>query len=93
MMQVRAQQADDSSLVPAAILEATIVPWILQNEKALERPGFHLLMRAFKALDAEDEGWVNADQLKALLITKARRLIHGCTFAWLQPILAVHSHG
>lgn len=71
-MQIKAQQGDESLLVPYAVLETCVVPWLVQNEKALECAGFHTLMRAFKALDPEGKGYIDANTLKTTLSSKVR---------------------
>jgi hypothetical protein len=69
-VQVKAAQGDESLLVPYAVLETTFVPWLVQNEKALERAGFHTLMRAFRAFDSESKGYIDANVLKTALSSK-----------------------
>lgn len=87
-MQIRAQLDEDNSLVPYSVFETVVVPWLMQNERALARPDFHMLMRAFKAFDAEGKGWIDAQLLKTTLAAKvsAWQRSHqpcaaGCCFA------------
>jgi hypothetical protein len=69
-LQVKAQQGDGSLLVPFATLEATVVPWLIQNERAIERPDYHTLVRAFKAFDPDGHGWIDSQALRASLTVK-----------------------
>lgn len=69
-MQIKAGQDEDTALVPYATFESVVVPWLVQHEKALKPAGFHALMRAFKAFDPEEKGWIDSQMLKTTLTTK-----------------------
>lgn len=58
--------------MPYSVFETVVVPWLMQNERALARADFHMLMRAFKAFDAEGKGWIDAQLLKTTLAAKVR---------------------
>ena len=73
--------------MPYTVLETTIVPWLVQNEKALEQAGFHTLMRAFKSFDTENKGWIDANTLKTALTTKVLTCRLGSWLAVLHTLL------
>jgi hypothetical protein len=70
LAQIRTQQEEDATHVPYTTFESVVVPWIVQNEKALKRADFHSLMKAFKAFDLDNKGWVDSQMLKTTLTTK-----------------------
>jgi Ca2+-binding EF-hand superfamily protein len=47
--------------------EGLIAAWLLESKDALQRDDYHTLLRAFKALDPENTGYIEADKLEQLL--------------------------
>uniref|UniRef100_A0A383V578 EF-hand domain-containing protein n=1 Tax=Tetradesmus obliquus TaxID=3088 RepID=A0A383V578_TETOB len=44
-----------------------IAAWLLESKDALQRDDYHTLLRAFKALDPDNTGYIEADTLEQLL--------------------------
>lgn len=65
---------EETTLVPLDTFLGVSVPWLMHTEKALKRDDFHRLMRAFKAFDPEGKGWVDAETLRAALMSKVCRV-------------------
>jgi Ca2+-binding EF-hand superfamily protein len=47
--------------------EGLIAAWLLESKDALQRDDYHTLLRAFKALDPDSTGYIEADKLEQLL--------------------------
>lgn len=47
--------------------EGLIAAWLLESKDALQRDDYHTLLRAFKALDPDNTGYIEADTLEQLL--------------------------
>jgi Ca2+-binding EF-hand superfamily protein len=47
--------------------EGLIAAWLLESKDALQRDDYHTLLRAFKALDPDNTGYIEADKLEQLL--------------------------
>jgi Ca2+-binding EF-hand superfamily protein len=47
--------------------EGLIAAWLLELKDSLARDDMHVLMRAFQALDPDNRGWLDAEQLRGLL--------------------------
>jgi Ca2+-binding EF-hand superfamily protein len=47
--------------------EGFIAAWLLESKDALQRDDYHTLLRAFKALDPDNTGYIEADKLEQLL--------------------------
>eukprot|EP00878_Enallax_costatus_P037792 GHUV01042793.1.p1 GENE.GHUV01042793.1~~GHUV01042793.1.p1 ORF type:complete len:166 (-),score=47.40 GHUV01042793.1:117-614(-) len=60
------EQADTVALEQC---EGLIATWLVESKDSLVRDDYHTLMRAFKALDPDNKGWLDAEQLKAVLTT------------------------
>lgn len=60
---------EQSSTVTLEHCEGTIASWLLDTKDTLIRDDYHVLMRAFRALDPDNRGYINAEQLKAVLTT------------------------
>lgn len=56
--------------MPYDAFQQVVVPWLLQNEKALKRDHYHTIMRALRAFDPDGKGWVDSQLLKTSLTTK-----------------------
>lgn len=71
-VQIKEGLEEDSQLITHERFQEIVVPWIMQNEAHLVREGFHRLMRAFKALDPDCKGYIDAQVLKTTLMTQVR---------------------
>lgn len=72
-VQIKEGMREDSQLVMHERFQEVVVPWIMQHEAQLVREGFHRIMRAFRALDPERKGYIDAQVLKTTLMTQVRR--------------------
>ncbi|WIA41851.1 hypothetical protein OEZ86_009177 [Tetradesmus obliquus] len=65
------EHKEGSKLVDAkelpTICEGLIAAWLLESKDALQRDDYHTLLRAFKALDPDNTGYIEADTLEQLL--------------------------
>lgn len=61
--------SEQSSTVALEQCEDLIASWLLETKDSLVRDDYHVLMRAFKALDPDEKGYIDAEQLRAVLTT------------------------
>jgi hypothetical protein len=76
MLQMSAQLDDETALIPCDTFQQLIVPWMIQNERALKRDNFHTIVRALKAFDPDGKGWIDSQLLKTSLTTKVTDPVH-----------------
>src|SRR5689334_17335330 len=57
---------EQTSTVALEQCEGLIATWLVESKDSLVRDDYHTLMRAFKALDPDNRGWIDAEQLKAV---------------------------
>ena len=58
---------ESGNFVALEHFEGPIATWLLESKDSLARDDYHTLMRAFKALDPDSRGYINAEQLRVLL--------------------------
>eukprot|EP00775_Hariotina_reticulata_P013615 gene13615-13741_t len=62
-----ADAAQASQLLPLEHCESIIASWLLETKDSLARDDYFTIMRAYKALDPDAKGYVDAEQLRTLL--------------------------
>uniref|UniRef100_A0A061RCU6 Ef-hand calcium-binding domain-containing protein 2 n=1 Tax=Tetraselmis sp. GSL018 TaxID=582737 RepID=A0A061RCU6_9CHLO len=64
---------DGSPLVAVEKFESIMGQALVDTRTELRRDDYHRLLRAFRAFDPEKKGWINADFLKNLMLTRAEQ--------------------
>mmetsp|Transcript_21557 Transcript_21557/g.59759 ORF Transcript_21557/g.59759 Transcript_21557/m.59759 type:complete len:165 (-) Transcript_21557:605-1099(-) len=70
--QLAALNAENSqnSLLSMEHIEIVVANFLVQQKKALFRDDYHTLTRAFRALDPEGKGYVDADHIRTLMSSR-----------------------
>ncbi|KAK9808641.1 hypothetical protein WJX72_001102 [[Myrmecia] bisecta] len=68
--QLKEGAEDDFNLIPLETFERVIAEFVQAKRDELARADYHLLMRAFRAFDPDKTGWIDAEVLKNLLLSK-----------------------
>lgn len=63
------QSSNAASTVALENCEDIIANWLLDAKDSLQRDDYHTLLRSFQALDPDRKGYIDAEQLKAVLTT------------------------
>eukprot|EP00951_Prasinocladus_malaysianus_P030290 scaffold284460_cov50-Prasinocladus_malaysianus.AAC.1 len=65
---------DGSPLITLDRFESVMAQALVEKSKTeFQRDDYHRLMRAFRAFDPEKRGWINADYLKNLMLTRGEQ--------------------
>ncbi|KAL3144832.1 Dynein regulatory complex protein 8 [Trebouxia sp. C0009 RCD-2024] len=72
--QLRSAQPEETTLIPLDSFEQVVSAFALSNKNELIRDDYHKLMRAFKALDPEKKGYIDADTFGSLLSSRGEAL-------------------
>lgn len=70
MEQLRSDQAEEGALIPLDRFELVVSAFALSNKNDLIRDDYHKLMRAFRALDPERKGYIDAELLGNLMSSR-----------------------
>jgi len=72
--QIASMSTSDSTLIPLENIEIIVANFLIQQDAALFRDDYHILIRAFRAFDPEGKGYVLAEQIRAALQSKGEPL-------------------
>ncbi|GAX72987.1 hypothetical protein CEUSTIGMA_g439.t1 [Chlamydomonas eustigma] len=72
--QIASMSTSDSTLIPLENIEIIVANFLVQQEAALFRDDYHILIRAFRAFDSEGKGYIHAEQIRAALQSKGEPL-------------------
>eukprot|EP00873_Tetraselmis_striata_P006582 jgi/Tetstr1/426846/TSEL_017060.t1 len=61
---------DGTPLITLDKFESVMTRYLMEKKSELQRDDYHRLLRAFKFFDPEKRGWIPADYLKNLMLTK-----------------------
>ncbi|DBA68249.1 hypothetical protein WJX79_008784 [Trebouxia sp. C0005] len=65
--QLKGTQTEDTALIPLDRFEQVVSAFALSNKNDLIRDDYHKLMRAFRALDPERKGYIDAELFGSLM--------------------------
>jgi Ca2+-binding EF-hand superfamily protein len=63
-------EGQNNSLLSMEHIEIVVANFLVQQKKALFRDDYHTLLRAFRALDQEGKGFVDAEHLRTLMCSR-----------------------
>mmetsp|Transcript_7787 Transcript_7787/g.22162 ORF Transcript_7787/g.22162 Transcript_7787/m.22162 type:complete len:170 (-) Transcript_7787:68-577(-) len=61
---------DGSALISIERFENVMAHALVEKQAEFHRDDYHRLVRAFRAFDTDQKGWINADLLKNLLLSR-----------------------
>lgn len=65
-----ARNEDGSALFSVERFENVMAQALVERKSEFQRDDYHRLLRAFRAFDPDKRGWINADVLKNLMLTR-----------------------